>query len=750
MLAALFAVTLFLAAALLFLVEPLIGKRLLPLLGGTPAVWNTCLVFFNLALLAGYLYADRGSARLGASRLAGWHAVLLILPIVLFLLGWWWVGSPLPVMASLLPQDLDYPMLPLLGALAVALGLPFFVLATTSPLLMRWFALLSRRDPYPLYAASNAGSLLGLLAYPLVVEPLLPLPAQEVWWATAATLVFALIGLCALLARSKTPEQVAQPLPGTEPLAVPQLPALSWRRCLRWLGLAALPAALLLAVTAHLTSDIAPVPLLWVVPLALYLLTFIVVFSWWPDWLHHLVGRLTATALVVLVLPLVMGGSDPIVLVVALHLTAFVLAALLCHGELARDRPPAEQLTTFYLCLSLGGVLGTFACALLAPVVFSRLGLIEYPLAVVLVALVRPGVPWQSPRWSDVLLPLLLGLATAAAALGIGAWLGPPTDPNDIVQRGLRTGLVFGTASVLAFALVRRPFRFALALAAVLLVGPLDPGRTSTTILRSRNFFGALRVNYSLDGQFVQLMHGTTLHGQQRLEKEDSPTPLTYYHPTGPAGRLLQALPAERSRRVGLVGLGTGALAVYARPGQHWTFYEIDPAVVRIARDSGYFTYLQSSRGEVDIVLGDARRRLMETFSGEFDVLVIDAFSSDSIPVHLLTREAMRLYLDRLKPNGVLLLHLSNRYLDLPPLVARLAREFDPPLLARLDQDVATEKQKQQGKTDSTWVAVARSAEDLKGVATPPNWHNIPHQPGVVWTDDFSNLLGVWHGYTEN
>lgn len=743
---ALFALTLFLAAALLFLVEPLIGKALLPHLGGAPAVWNTCLVFFNLALLAGYLHAHATSRCLSAARQARWHLLLLPVPVAAFAAGWWWFGSPLPVAAGLLPVDQDYPMLPLLGLLTLAVGVPFAVLATTSPLVMRWFAAVGGqrgRDPYYLYAASNAGSLLGLLAYPLLVEPRLELAQQQWAWAVAATLTFGLIGVCAFLVACRAPSTA----PVTTPTG-PSLPVepLSRARLLRWLGLAALPAALLMAVTSHLTTDLAPVPLLWVVPLAVYLVSFIVVFAWWPEQARRLLGRLTPMLLLFLVILFESGAAEPVALIAALHLLVFAAVAFLCHGELARDRPVAEHLTAFTLMLSLGGVLGGLACALVAPVAFRRLGLIEYPLAVVLAALVRPGSGGGRLRRTDLLLPLGLAGLTFALSRSAPALLGSaPADPSTpAVDRLLQGGLTFGLPAVLAFALVARPLRYALALAALLLVAPLEGMRHGVVLWTERNFFGTLRVTRSHDGRFVRLVHGTTQHGQQRLGEDGPPTPLMYYHPTTPVGRALRALPADRLRRVGVVGLGCGALAAYAAPGQRWTFYEIDPAVVRIARDERYFTFLGTCRGDTEVVLGDARRRLQEAPDGCYDVLVLDAFSSDAIPVHLLTFEAFELYLRKLAPGGILLLHLSNRYLELPPLVARIATAFDPPLPARVEHDMPTPREADEGKFASTWMAVARQADALAGVAAPPRWHPERSPSPVLWTDQFSNLLGAW------
>lgn len=737
MLPALFGLTLFLSAALLFLVQPLVGKLLLPLLGGTPAVWNTCLVFFQTLLLAGYFYAHAATDRLGVRRQAAWHLGVLLLALMLLVAAWLLTGTPVPIRASLVPVDEDYPIFPLLWLLFLAVGVPFLLLSTTGPLLQRWLAA-TGRDPYILYAASNAGSLLGLVAYPLLVEPTLDLTTQQTTWAIGVVGYVVLVAWCAVAAARHSPDVTVLGQPPSP------LPA---RRIVRWLALSALTSILLNAVTAHLTTDLAPMPLLWVVPLALYLLSFILVFAYWPTTLHRFLGRVTPMLLLFLIVVLITGSAEPIVLIVALHLGVFFALMLLCHGELARDRPASTQLTAFYLYLSLGSVIGGLFCALLAPAIFHRLGVVEYPLAIVLAALVRPEQPLERPRPWDLLGPLLLGAATAALILGIPELLGPPpspTSPDAVLDRIQRGGLMFGVPAVVGFVLVRRPVRYALVLSALLLASTLNAGASGKVLLTERNFFGTLRVTISPDGEFYRLVHGTTQHGQQRVEEQGPPKPLMYYHPTGPAGRVLEMLPPERRRRVGAVGLGCGAMAAYAQPGEDWVFWEIDPAVVRIARDSGYFTYLNRSKGNLRIELGDARRQMEREPQAAFDLLILDAFSSDAIPVHLLTREALALYLDKLTPHGVLLFHVSNRYLDLPPLLQRLADDHDPPLVARVDDDLPTESQALDGKMRSTWVLLARREEDLEPFRKGLRWQPIPRTPGPVWTDTFSNLLGVW------
>jgi SAM-dependent methyltransferase len=720
----LFAATLFGSAALLFVVQPMVGKALLPVAGGAPAVWATCLVFFQAALLAGYLYADRLVRLSPKGQVIGHLAVIVvgILAAVFFRPDPNWV-----------PDESDYPIPGLLAYLAAAVGLPVFVLTTTAPLLQRWYAV--GRNPYVLYAASNAGSLFGLLGYPFLVEPALTLDAQRTDWIVGFVVAATAIVFCGITSVRRRPansqvEESKEPRP-------------TRRQTWTWIALAALPASLLSGVTTHLTTDVAPMPLLWVVPLALYLATFILVFAWWPEQARVVMSRATPVFLTALVVTLATGATEPVTLVAGVHLAAFVAVALQCHGELVARRPAAVHLTRFYLAVSVGGVLGGAFNALGAPVLFAKLGPIEYPLAVVMAALVRPGKGWEFRRRDAIWFGSFLGL-TLALVLIVPQFVQPPANPSDpdaLPIRLIRSGLMYGLPAVFAFGLVRNPIRFAACIATLLVVGALDTASHGRTLYVARNFFGTLRVARSTDGQFIRLVHGTTQHGQQR---PGDPKPLMYYHPTGPIGRLLEKLPPERRRRVAVVGLGCGAMAAYAKPGEAWTFFEIDPAVVRIAKDEQFFTYLRDCQGQLRIVVGDARRRLISEPDGSFDLLVLDAFSSDAIPTHLLTDEAFALYQNKLAPGGILAFHLSNRYLDLPPLVARLGMRRDPPFQGKIDVDEPTDSQRADGKMASTWAVLFRDPADLGPSMPGVQWQPIRSGDGPVWRDDFSNLLSVW------
>jgi hypothetical protein len=634
----LFTITLFVSAALLFSVQPLIAKMLLPLLGGSPAVWNTCMVFFQSLLLAGYLYAHAATTWLGPRRQAPLHVGLLLLPVVVL---------PLAVSPGWLPPADANPIPWLLALLLVSVGLPFFMVATSAPLLQKWFARTGHpggRDPYFLYAASNLGSLLALLSYPLLLEPYLRLAEQSWLWSSAYGLLVLLTTACAVVvwrAPARAPGGEG-PQTTAEPGGAGPPERLAPGRRLRWVALAFVPSSLMLGVTTHLSTDIAALPLLWVLPLALYLLSFILVFARRPPLPRRLAERAFPMAVVLSALFFCLEALNPLwvplYLDIPLHLLTFFVVAVGCHGELAGDRPPERHLTEFYLWMASGGVLGGLFNALIAPVVFDRV--VEYPLALVLAALLQPraGAPAERPlsRWLDLALPL--GLAALAAVLfaSLSAFRFSSTAPSNVLA---------GLFLLLCYTFEGRPIRFALGVGGVLLASALSPGHSGQTLYRERSFFGVLRVAHDPTGQYRQLIHGTTLHGQQSLDPARRDEPLTYYHRTGPAGQVLEVFqqrPAKPS--VGVVGLGAGSLACYARAEQDWTFYEIDPSVERIARDPRFFTYLQDCRaGGLRVVLGDARLRLREEPDRRHGLIILDAFSSDAIPIHLLTREALGL-----------------------------------------------------------------------------------------------------------
>jgi hypothetical protein len=506
--------------------------------------------------------------------------------------------------------------------------------------------------------------------------------------------------------------------------------SLDWSRRLRWIGLAFVPSSLMLSVTTYLTTDIAAIPLFWVVPLAIYLWTFILVFArrqWIP---HALAVRIMPLLILMLVLVMLSEATEPVWLLITIHLLTLFLVGLVCHGELAADRPPAEQLTEFYLWLSVGGVAGGIFNALIAPLIFN--GIAEYPLVLVLACLCRP-VPEgeKSWTWADLYWPLALAALTAVLVVGFQAG-------------GLEPGrkslaAMFCVPAVIVYTFLGRPIRFALGIGALFLASTLYQGVHGEVLYRARSFFGVHRVTFNARRDQHQLVHGNTVHGRQSLR--DPSEPLAYFSRSGPIGQVF----AEFSKpRVAIVGLGAGSLAAYGKPGEEFTFFEIDPVVRHIAKDPKYFTFLRDSQAKVDIVLGDARLTLQEVPDKSFDMLVIDAFSSDAIPLHLLTREALRIYLDKTTDNCILAFNISNRYLDLEPVLADLAR--DAGLVGLIQHDRSpTPEQKEAGKAPSIWAVMARQRGDLGPLTRNIHWNPLTgrHEP-KVWTDDFSNIFSVF------
>jgi hypothetical protein len=714
----LFATAALVAAFLLFLVQPMVARMVLPRLGGSPSVWNTCMLFYQSALLVGYALAHLGATRLGPRR----HAVAY-----LALGGLGLAFLPIEAPAETLGAA---PTAWLLGWLVRGVGLPFLAIAATAPTLQRWYAASGgpdARDPYSLYAASNSGSLLALAAYPTLVEPNIRLAEQGGLWAIGyAGLMVLMIACAGAVWRLSSREVEAREKGG-------HLASRAW---LGWVALAFVPSSLMLGVTTYLSTDVAAVPLLWVVPLGLYLLSFVIVFSTRTSFSRESAARLLPFGVMLLALILLAGQVQPVW--VPVHLITFFLAALVCHGLLAALRPEPERLTTFYLAVAFGGALGGCFNALVAPLLFDRVA--EYPLALVLACLALPGVDFGSKtsgEWRrDALLPIAIFALTAVLLRDLGG-------VTETLAGSFLVMIASGLAIYVAATHRKRPARFALGVGAVLLAGGLSEGIDGRVLFRERNFFGVVRVTDVPEGQFHRLWHGSTLHGQQSFAPGREREPLTYFNRSGPVGQVFEAFYEGKARRsVAILGLGIGTLAAYAEPGERWTFYEIDPAVVRIASDSRFFTYLRDCRADsVAIIKGDARLKLREAPSAAFGLLVFDAFSSDAIPMHLLTREALRLYREKLAPGGLIVLNITNRYLDLDPVVGDLARDAGMVCRIRLDRDFSL-AEKRAEKSASMWAVLAERETDLGPLAHDPRWNEPrPDQGASPWTDDYASIL---------
>lgn len=729
MLLGLYSVTLFISATLLFVVQPMFARMILPLLGGSPAVWNTTQVFYQAALLAGYGYAHL-ARRLAPRRQIGLHVLLLLLPLLVL---------PIRVPTDSLPPIASNPAPWLLLLLTVAVGLPFFVVAASSPLLQRWFAGTGHRaagDPYFLYAASNLGSLLALLAYPVIIERSLRLAEQSHWWTGGYLLLAALIVGCGVMvwrALQSTPAPWESP-----PVAAPA-GEVTFKQRARWVLLAFVPASLMLSVTTYISTDIAAIPLLWVIPLALYLLTFVLVFARKPLLPHALMVELFPIAMLPLVVLLASQVTQTTLRSIPIHLLAFFVVAMVCHGELARERPGPRHLTEFYLWLSVGGVLGGGFNALLAPLLFKNV--MEYSLTVALGCLLLPNrapAEQESPRARRLDWALPLGLFFLVAGLVVGL------PDREWLPYRLVLGVTFGLPALICFTFARRPVRFGLGVGAIMLAGVLFNGSAGRVLYAERTFFGIHRVLLDDSGNYHVLTHGSTVHGMQSVDPARRQEALTYYTPSGPIGQVFAIFNgALADREIAVVGLGSGSVACHRQPGQRWTFYEIDPSVERIARDLRYFTYLRDCLPDAEVVLGDARFSLASARSGQYSLILLDAYSSDAMPVHLITREALQLYVDKLAPGGLLAFNISNRYFDLKPVLSNLAEDAGLAYRSRDDLDV-TEAERQQGKIGSQWVVLARSPDDLGRLLDDPRW--LPPRPRAdipVWTDDFNSMLSA-------
>jgi hypothetical protein len=729
----------FLSAALLFVVEPMIGKMALPLLGGTAAVWNTCMLFFQAALLAGYLYAHAAMRFLERRVQIAVHLALVLLPLL--------IAGLLPphVPAGWTPPAESNPVGWVLLLLLVVIGLPFFALSATTSIMQRWFADSGRNDasdPYFLYAASNAGSLLGLLAFPLVLEPTLPMTALSRMWSAGYAIFVAMTALCAAMAWRWRMRAATAPI-ATTPVVVTEAGTVAWATRWRWVALAFIPSSLMLGFTTAMTADVPAIPLFWVLPLAVYLVSFVLVFAKRPPIPHEWMIKRLPFLILCGICPTLSQGSFSLPVLLVLYLTVLFGMALVFHGELARSRPAVGNLTEFYLCLSAGGVLGGIFNSLLAPVVFKTV--MELPLVLIFAALMRPMLNTQTPeksaweRRNDLLLPIALGLCMVAVILGLAH--------TGIKPGRLETTLIFGYSMLWCLSFSKRKPRFALGLVAMLLASWLY-APYGHLLKAERSFFGVYRVRNSPDGRFRLLYHGAIAHGTQSLDPKMSREPLAYYTRSGPAGAVMTAAQSKMPHGDwAIVGLGAGAMACYMQPGQTLTYYEIDPLVAHIARDPQYFTLLSQCDPETKIVLGDARLKLKDAAERSYGLIVLDAFSGDSIPMHLMTKEALALYAQKLAPGGLIAFHVSNLYFNLAPTLGNLAADAHLTALVGNDTEVS-QAERDAGKLPSIWVVMARNPNDLAALYAAPHpgfaWDELHAQPNArLWTDDYSNLLGV-------
>ena len=724
----------FVSALLLFSVQPLFTKMVLPRLGGSPAVWSVAMVFFQSLLLGGYAYAHYLMQLRNRMLPVAIHLALLVVALLTLPLsiadGW---GEP--------PTS-GYAFW-LLGLFAVSIGLPFFALAANNPLLQAWFVRTGHPngpDPYFLYASSNIGSFLALLSYPVLLEPMFTLRTQNLIWTGGYGLLIVLIAACGVLLLRSPVMAVADRR--AEDVDAPAPP---WMLRARWIFLAAVPSGLLIAVTAHISTDVAAAPLLWVLPLSLYLLTWVLVFQSRPLLPHKWVLLLQPLAIAGVIALLAFGGEQNLLLTLGGHQLCFFIIAMACHGELARTRPAAKYLTGFYVALSFGGMVGGLFAGLIAPFTFSWIA--EYPILLACAALCRPpGGNERFARWSWWYWPFLAVLAVALIA--------PTYHPGKLFtwlesNRVWMIGAVGVLSALLALGLNANRWKiFATVAVALVLIRayPSDDGRVETV----RSFFGVHKIVVTSNGQYHVLMHGTTIHGAEKYQNDDGtpvtgrPEPITYYHKDGGIGQAIAAIRERKGSplRVAVIGLGSGTLACASEPGETWKYFEIDQTMVDTAKDPKYFSYISKCEPDMKPVIGDARLTFAKEPAGTYDLIIVDAYSSDAIPIHLATEEAMEIYKERLAPQGAVAMHVSNRHLELSSVVVGIADAND------LKSWVYSEDTNRDAEYifSTTVVISAHDEADIGRLASSDQWaltEAEDHQR--VWTDDYSNVLGaVW------
>jgi hypothetical protein len=736
-------VAVFLSALLLFAVQPMFTRMVLPQLGGSPSVWSIAMVFFQTMLLAGYAYAH-------------WLAKIerRIIPLVVHVVLLVAAGLTLPlaIVKGWGEPPASGTEFWLLGLFAVSIGLPFFALSANNPLLQSWFVNTGHedgKDPYFLYAASNVGSFLALLSYPILIEPIFAVQVQSKLWSVGFALLTVLIAACGfLLLRAPANAPAAHEAPAT--------PKPSSRLIGRWVFVAAVPSGLLVAVTAHISTDIGVAPLMWVMPLSLYLLTWVLVFARRPVFSQPLMLTLQAFAIALVIALLLITGHGRLLPTLLAHLLAFFVITMACHGELARTRPHAAYLTAFYVALSFGGMLGGLFAGLVAPYTFNWIA--EYPILVFLAVLCRPPTP---EAWAPV--ERFFPAFVFAIGRQINRWFWPVAI---VIALALVLPSFFGfqivyadtdklTAVVLTLAglsilFMRDPRKSALIVAVALSVirlYPTDEGRNDTL----RSFFGVNLIYETADHHFRVIKHGSTLHGAERLltagdkPPEDRPEPLTYYHAKSAMKQTIDAVRARKGGpiRVGIVGLGAGSLVCWVEPNERWKVFEIDPTVIMAARDPKRFTFVSSCKPDIPIVLGDARLTLAKEPDGVFDLIIVDAYSSDAIPIHLATQEAMAIYKAKLAPQGVVTMHISNRHLELQSVVVGIAAANE--LKAWVYTNADEEEDEDNYIFGSDVVIAAREPEDIGSLNGAPTWvQTAPVARLRTWTDDYSNIIGAF------
>ncbi len=723
-----FSITIFLSAFLIFSVQPMIGKMVIPIYGGAPSTWNVCMFFFQVTLLAGYTYAHFAMKYFSFKRQVSIVFIMFFLSFILL---------PFFTDKYTMVKEIENPAIQLFGRLFLTVGFPLIAISGLSPLLQRWFSLSKHHystDPYFLYTSSNVGSMIALFFYPFILERFFTINDQNNLWVASFGLLGIMVLICGFMTRkTKNFKQ------NVKQTAISKQMKITWKNRFFWLFAAFVPSSLMLGVTTYIITDLPAIPMLYVLPLALYLFSFALAFSRKVIIPHQFVTRIIPFILIMLV-PSFFSLTKAGLVLVPLHLLMFFFVALGCHGELAKSRPPAENLTEFYLFISIGGALGGMFNALICPLIFDRI--LEYPLATFLSCLVvttfRDGAVKNLRQVSlfGIFFPVILFFISVAIMRT--AILSGVNTTAHLFMLFIIVCLPMGFAT---FRLKNRPFRFALCYAMLLIsVGLLADITHGEDEYISRNFYGVKKIKVDKSRGLRSLIHGVTVHGRQYVNKPYQDIPLAYFHESGPIGDIFRAHRKEKPLSdIAVVGLGVGTIAGYTKPWENITFYEIDPGIIKIATSPRFFTFLSNSKGSYSIVTGDARLKLHGARNKSYDMILLDAFASNAIPIHLLTREAIDLYLSKIKPNGFLVFHISNKYINLKHMIARHA--VDNGLTCIYTFDFSDGKD-YLGKISSEYAVIGKPGSIIKSLLQIEEWRVVePDQDVVAWTDMYSSLL---------
>ncbi|MEB3189405.1 MAG: fused MFS/spermidine synthase [Snowella sp.] len=760
----LFALTLFVSAFLLFWVELMVAKMILPFFGGSPAVWNTCLLFFQTILLLGYGYSHLTTKWLGTRRQTIIHIFTILIPLIFL---------PITFKRGDFSFLSAHPIIALLSLLTLSIGFPLLAISTTAPLAQKWFSETihpASSDPYFLYTASSLGSLCGVICYPIFLEPNFSLTHQNQLWTIGYISLLLLTVGCGI-----TLWQIENGDPGSKKShhtssfglekVTPNLPLK-----MQWLLLSFLPSSLLLGVTTYLTTDLAAIPLLWAIPLAIYLLTFTFTFAPKPLFSQEKLEKFLPVLLALLIALALLKIIEPLWLLLPLHLIGFFGIAMLFHGKLASSRPHPDYLTSFYFWIAFGGVLGGLFNAIAAPLLFTNI--LEYPLilglSMLLIGVSKVGnqnaeVPlneemrlksllngdykndlFSNPLVPNALIKIRRSLSLISSIILLACFLLTGFQVKNFNDNLTAILFIFGILLLLFYGFSLSRIRFITGLILMSLISQFYLPSMGKLLVTERSFFGVNRVLYNQKENYHSLFHGTTLHGRQSLDPERRDQPLTYFYPTGPIGQVFQSLDdSQPLLHIGVMGLGIGTLITYGKPEQSWTFYEIDESVERLARNPQYFSFLEDTKSPFSIILGDARLSIQKAADHYYNLLIMDAFSSDAIPTHLVTKEAIQLYLQKLSPQGLLAINISNRHLNLEPVLGGLAEDLSLSALSQLDLPIST-AEKKLGKLPSHWVILTSDQKNFGKLINDSRWQVIEKDSQVsLWTDDFSNIFQI-------